>query len=69
MDVGYQVHLANPSAIKKYEGLKYSGNFADAAYFAHLLRCRTAQILSIEGVLIQETGGRMRSETDLSAHS
>jgi len=24
MDAGYQVHLANPSAIKKHEGLKYS---------------------------------------------
>ncbi len=30
MDAGYQVHLAHPSAIKKYEGLKYSGDFADA---------------------------------------
>jgi transposase len=38
MDAGYQVHVANPSAIKKYEGLKYSGDFADAAYLAHLLR-------------------------------
>jgi transposase len=38
MDVGYRVHLANPAAIKKYEGLKYSGDFADAAYLAHLLR-------------------------------
>jgi transposase len=38
MDAGYQVHLANPSAIKKYEGLKYSGDFADATYLAHLLR-------------------------------
>ena len=38
MDVGYQVHLANPSAINKYEGLKYSGDFADAAYLAHLFR-------------------------------
>ena len=38
MDAGYRVHLANPSAIKKYEGLKYSGDFADAAYLAHLLR-------------------------------
>jgi transposase len=38
MDAGSQVHLANPSAIKKYEGLKYSGDFADAAYLAHLLR-------------------------------
>ncbi len=38
MDAGYQVHLANPSASKEYEGLKYRGNFADAAYLAHLLR-------------------------------
>jgi transposase len=38
MDRGYRVHLANPTAIKKYEGLKYSGDFADAAYLAHLLR-------------------------------
>ena len=38
MDAGYQVHLAHPSAIKKYEGLKYSGDFADAAYHGHLLR-------------------------------
>lgn len=90
MDAGYQVHLANPSAIKKYEGLKYSGDFADAAYLAHLLRLgllpegyiyprelravrdlarkrmqmvryRTMQILSIEGILVRETGGRMSS--------
>ena len=40
MDAGYQVHLAHPSAIKKYEGLKYSGDFADAAYLAHLLRLK-----------------------------
>jgi transposase len=38
MDAGHRVHLAHPSAIKKYEGLKYSGDFADAAYLAHLLR-------------------------------
>ena len=37
-DAGYRVHLAHPSAIKKYEGLKYSGDFADARYLAHLLR-------------------------------
>ena len=30
--------LANATAIKKYEGLKYSGDFADAAYLAQLLR-------------------------------
>ena len=91
MDAGYQMHLANPSAIKKYEGLKYSGDFADAAYLAHLLRlgllpegyifprelravrdlarkrmqlvrCRTIQILSIENILVRETGGRMSSD-------
>ena len=38
MDAGYRVHLAHPSAIKQYEGLKYSGDFVDAAYLAHLLR-------------------------------
>lgn len=38
MDSGYRVHLAHPSAIKKYEGLKHSGDFADAAYLAQLLR-------------------------------
>ena len=38
MAVGYRVHLAHPSAIKKYEGLKHSGDFADAAYLAQLLR-------------------------------
>jgi transposase len=32
------VHLANPAAIKRYEGLKRTGDEADAAYLAHLLR-------------------------------
>src|ERR1700694_5953944 len=92
MDAGYQVHLAHPSAIKKYEGLKYSGDFADAGYLAQLLRLgllaggylypreeraardlarkrmqlvryRTAQILSIEGILMWQTGARMKSES------
>jgi len=89
MDAGYRVHLAHPSAIKKYEGLKHSGDFADAAYLAQLLRLgllaegyiyprgqravrdlarkrlqlvryRTAQILSIENILIRQTGARMK---------
>jgi transposase len=38
IDAGYEVKLANPSAIKKYEGLKHSGDEADARYLAHLLR-------------------------------
>jgi len=35
---GYRVHLANIAAIKRYEGLKRTGDEADAAYLAHLLR-------------------------------
>ncbi len=38
MDEGYRVHLANPSAIKKYEGLKHSDDQHDAFWLAHLLR-------------------------------
>jgi transposase len=92
MDAGHRVHLANPSGIRKYEGLKHSGDFADAAYLAQLLRLgllaegyiypraergardlarkrlqlvryRTAQILSIEGILMRQTGARMKSES------
>src|SRR5450631_2016015 len=91
MDAGYRVHLAHPSAIKKYEGLKHSGDFADAAYLGQLLRLgllaegyiypreergardlsrkrmqlvryRTAQILAIEGILMRQTGARMKGE-------
>ena len=35
---GYRVHLANTAAIKRYEGLKHSGDEDDAAYLAQLLR-------------------------------
>jgi transposase len=35
---GYRVHLANPAAIRQYEGFKYSGDFTDAAHLAQLLR-------------------------------
>jgi len=35
---GYRLHLANTVAIRKYDGLKYSGDFADAAHLAQLLR-------------------------------
>jgi transposase len=38
MDAGYQcVHLANPSAIKQYEGLKHADDQHDAFFLAHLL--------------------------------
>ena len=47
MDAGYQcVHLANPAAIKQYEGLKYIDDQHDAFFLSQLL---------IMGTLPQET--------------
>ncbi|MBC8752771.1 MULTISPECIES: IS110 family transposase [Paraburkholderia] len=37
-EAGFKVHLANTTAIKKYDGLKHSGDETDARYLAHLLR-------------------------------
>lgn len=37
-DAGFDVKLANTGAIKKYDGLKHSGDEADARQLAHLLR-------------------------------
>jgi transposase len=38
MEAGFKVHLANPSAIKQYEGLKYSDDWQDTFHLANLLR-------------------------------
>lgn len=38
MDTGYRVHLANPTAIEQYSGLKYTNDDSDAKWLAHLLR-------------------------------
>lgn len=38
MDNGYKVHLANPAAIKQYEGLKYMDDKWDAFWLANMLR-------------------------------
>jgi transposase len=35
---GFTVHLANTTAIRKYDGLKHSDDETDARYLAHLLR-------------------------------
>jgi len=35
---GHRVHLANPAAMKQYEGIKHRGDESDAQYLAHLLR-------------------------------
>ena len=37
-DNGYKVHLANPAAIKQYEGLKHTDDQWDSFWLAHLLR-------------------------------
>jgi transposase len=37
-DHGYKVHLANPSAIKQYEGLKYTDDRWDSFWLAHMRR-------------------------------
>jgi transposase len=37
-EAGFVVKLANTGAIKKYDGLKHSGDQADARHLAHLLR-------------------------------
>lgn len=85
MDAGYEVKLVNTSAVKTYEGLKYTGDEHDARHLAHLLRlgilptgyiypkeeravrdllrkraqlvrCRTAQILSIQNLASRNSG-------------
>jgi transposase len=38
MEADYKVHLANPAAIKQYEGLKYTDDKHDSRWLAHLLR-------------------------------
>lgn len=38
MGGGYKVHLANPAAIQKYSGLKYSDDRHDAFWLAEMLR-------------------------------
>ena len=38
MDAGYKAHLANPSKIQKYKGLKYADDKHDAFWLAELLR-------------------------------
>jgi transposase len=35
---GYRVHLANPSAIKQYDGLKHTDDKWDSFWLAHMLR-------------------------------
>ncbi|MBI3593794.1 MAG: IS110 family transposase [Nitrospirae bacterium] len=38
MEEGYKVHLANPAAMKQYQGIKHLDDKQDAIWLAHLLR-------------------------------
>jgi len=38
MEAGYRVHLANPAAMRQYEGLKFADDRSDARWLAHMLR-------------------------------
>jgi transposase len=38
MEHGYKLHLANPSAIKQYEGLKHTDDKWDSFWLAHMFR-------------------------------
>jgi transposase len=60
-DAGHKVHLANPSANKKYSGLKRAGDQADAAHLAHLLRLgilRTGYICPVAERRLRDLGRR-----------
>jgi len=38
MEAGYEVHLANPNAMRQYDGLKFADDRSDARWLAHMLR-------------------------------
>jgi transposase len=38
MEAGYRVHLVNTAAVRQYEGIKYTNDWSDARWLAHLLR-------------------------------
>ena len=38
MEADYRVHLAHPAAMQQYSGLKYTDDYSDARWLAHLLR-------------------------------
>jgi transposase len=91
MDAGHKVHLVNTSAVKTYEGLKFTDDKSDARHLAHLLRLgilpegyiypkeqrgvrdllrkrahmvrqRTAQILSVKNLAQRNVGRIVSSE-------
>ena len=91
MDAGFKVHLANPAAMKQYEGLKFTDDNSDATWLAemlrlgilpqgyiypkqdrptrdllrkrsHLVRQRTANILSIQNLVARNIGRSVKGD-------
>lgn len=54
MEAGYPLHLANPAAIEQYNGIKYTNDFTDARFLAHLL---SLDILPTGYIYPKETRG------------
>ena len=51
MEEGYKVRLANPSAMKQYEGLKHTDDQSDAFWLAHMDRLKILP----QGYIYQES--------------
>jgi len=64
-EAGYTVHLANTTAIKKYEGLKHSSDETDARHLAQMLRLRILPTGSILPTLHRDTRDMARKRLQL----
>src|SRR5919198_2145227 len=91
MEADYRVHLANPAAMQQYSGLKYTDDYSDARWLAHLLRLgvlpegyiypkaeravrdvlrkrahlvrqQTANVLSLQNIIVRNTGVRLSAK-------
>jgi transposase len=60
------VYLAKPAAIRQYDGLRYSGDFSDAAHLAPLLRLALLPEGYIYPVKTRPVRDPMRKRTQLT---
>jgi transposase len=65
-DEGYKVHLANPSAIKQYEGLKHTDDKWDSFWLAHMKRMVQTEPWQIrDGAMIDKLRKKNKHEYPL----
>jgi transposase len=91
MEADYRGHLANPAAMQHYSGLKYTDDYSDARWLAHVLRLgvlpegyiypkaeravrdilrkrahlvrqQTANVLSLQNIIVRNTGVRLSAK-------